>query len=131
MKLTLITGRHFHSFQSKFLPYACSATITDLNERFSDVTLDCTTHKNSTKSSAPFFIVKKKLSQSKTNKKGQNKTKQSQSCVKIVKLPIKNIYQYCFRSTRIIKSTKVNTVVSNHINSDHVPSFSCLDVSTP
>jgi hypothetical protein len=23
-----------------------------------------------------------------------------------------------------------NTVVSNHVNSDHVPSFSCLDVST-
>jgi len=21
MKLTLVTGRHFHSFQSKFLPY--------------------------------------------------------------------------------------------------------------
>jgi hypothetical protein len=23
---------------------------------------------------------------------------------------------------------KINTVVSNHVNSDHVPSFSCLDV---
>jgi hypothetical protein len=48
-----------------------------LNERFSDVTLDRTTHKNSTKSSAQFFIVKKKLKQSKTNKKGQSKTKKN------------------------------------------------------
>ena len=25
---------------------------------------------------------------------------------------------------------EINTVVSNHVNSDHVPSFSCLDVET-
>jgi DNA-binding protein len=54
-----------------------SAPITDLNERFSDVTLNRTTHKHSTKSSAQFFIVKKKLYQSKANKKGQNTTKKN------------------------------------------------------
>jgi hypothetical protein len=26
-------------------------------------------------------------------------------------------------------SLPINTVVSNHVNSDHVPSFSCLDVT--
>ena len=62
----------------------------------SDVTLDRTTHANSTKRSAQFFIVKKKLLQSKTNKKGQNTTKISQGCAKIVKLPIKQLLVFFF-----------------------------------
>jgi hypothetical protein len=34
--------------------------------------------------------------QSKTNKKGQSKTKKSQSCVKIVKLPIRKLLVFFF-----------------------------------
>ena len=37
-------------------------------------------------------------------KKGQNTTKKSQSCVKIVKLPIQKLLVFIFRSTRIIRS---------------------------
>jgi hypothetical protein len=37
---------------------------------------------------------------------------------------------YCLRNCRISKRKQYNTVVSNHVNSDHVPSFSCLDVWT-
>jgi hypothetical protein len=33
----------------------------------------------------------------------------------------------CFIYLRPV-SCVPNTVVSNHVNSDHVPSFSCLDV---
>ena len=36
-------------------------------------------------------------------KKGQNTTKKSQSCVKIMKLPIKKLLVFFFRSTRIIR----------------------------
>ena len=41
-------------------------------------------------------------------KKGQNTTKKkSQSCVKIVKLPMKKILVFFFRSTRIVLRKKI------------------------
>jgi hypothetical protein len=37
---------------------------------------------------------------------------------------------HCHHEEPSLSWSHCNTVVSNHVNSDHVPSFSCLDVWT-
>ena len=62
-----------------------------------------------------------------TTKKNKTKTTQYVLDTIIRKQTTNNV-----NKTKIILTqayvTLVNTVVSNHVNSDHVPSFSCLDV---
>ena len=54
-------------------------------------------------------------------------------CVQLLKTDIydkKNGFLVCNVSNilHFLREDQGNTVVSSHVNSDHVPSFSCLDV---